>query len=180
MNKTPVEEQREIILHAIGECIPTWAMVERGLTVLYCECVGSPVGSPNLWLHAAVFDSVISIDARLQMVETALELRSGVILTSPRQMSPQYLLDWGALRKKIRKKYDKRNEVAHSDISQRGTVVRLLAFPTLTTGALDGNQKLLNLDQLRDRRQMFERLSGEIVQFRDQVRAALPPLPISL
>jgi len=59
-------------------------------------------------------------------------------------------------------------------------MVRVLAYPTLTTGALGGNQKLLSIEQLRERIKLFEQLSGEIVTFTDQVRAALPPLPISL
>jgi hypothetical protein len=60
------------------------------------------------------------------------------------------------------------------------TMVRVLAYPTLTTGALGGNQKLLSIEQLRERIKLFEQLSGEIVTFTDQVRAALLPLPISL
>ena len=181
----PVDQEVANLRQAIGECITTWAMIERGLTVLYCECVGSPVGSPNLWLHASIFDSVISIDTRLDMLERALELRTGGVLTAKRATSPQYLSDWKRLRNQIRKKYDKRNEVAHCDISQRGmedgsTMVRVLAYPTLTTGALGGNQKLLSIEQLRERIKLFEQLSGEIVTFTDQVRAALPPLPISL
>jgi hypothetical protein len=97
----------------------------------------------------------------------------------------QYLSDWKRLRSQIRKKYDKRNEVAHSDISKRGmddasTLVRLLAFPTLTSGALGGNQKLLSIEHLRERIKLFEQLSGEISTFTDQVGGALPPPPISL
>jgi hypothetical protein len=76
----PVDQQVANLRQAIGECITTWAMIERGLTVLYCECVGSPVGSPNLWLHASIFASVISIDTRLDMLERALELRTRGVL----------------------------------------------------------------------------------------------------
>jgi hypothetical protein len=177
------EQERDAIIRLIGECITTWSMVERGLTLLYCECVGSPVGSPDLWLHASIFDSVISIDARLAMVQTAL-LGGVRRLTRPRSEPVPYLSEWKELRKKIRKKYDKRNEVAHSDITQRGMedgsqMVRLLAFPTLTTGALGVNQTLLSIGQLRDRIKEFEKLSGEISAFRDQVRASLARPPKS-
>jgi hypothetical protein len=53
------------------------------------------------------------------LVEAALELRSRRLL-KPKATSPQQLLDWKMLKSKIRKKYDKRNEVARSDISRRG------------------------------------------------------------
>ena len=178
-----VEEQRANLLRAVGECITTWAAVERSLSALYCECVGSPIGAPDFWLHASIFDSVISIDTRLDMIQAALERNSGTL--KPKAKRAQHLLDWKKLRAKIRRKYTKRNEVAHSDVSQSmdkdgSTLVRLLAYPTLTTGGLDGNQTFLDVKQLRERTTVFDNLGGEIGVFRDRTRAVLTRLPKSL
>lgn len=171
-SETP-EQQRAAIALAIGQCITTWAAVERALTLLYTDCVGCGVGTPEFTSHAAIFNSVISIDARLDMIEAALRTRRTGFLNS-----------WKTLRDKVGKRYKKRNEVAHSDIAQTGMqdgsqLVRLLVFPTLTTGVHGGPTKLLRLAELRDRRKSFERLSNEVISFRDQVRAAPAPPPKS-
>jgi hypothetical protein len=176
MATTP-DIERDNLIRGIGECIVTWAMVERGLTVLYCECVGFPVGDPDFWLHASVFDTVISIDTRLTMVQSALGAKS-TRLTTP-EMTTSQVMAWKKLRKKIRKGYDKRNQVAHSDVTQRGMedgsqLVRLLPFPTLSTGSFASDQKSLNVEDLRERKREFEQLSGEIMKFREQIRAVTP------
>ncbi len=184
---TDPKEDHALITQLVGECIMAWAMVERALTVLYGECVGSPVGPPEFWLHASIFDAVISIDARLDMIETALEFQADMLLKAGLKTTTKWqpiLADWIPLRKRVRKKYDKRNEVAHSDITQTRAasgkqVVRLLAFPTLTTGALGGKQKLLDTDQLSERIAAFGDLSGEVMHFQRRVGVTLGRLPES-
>jgi hypothetical protein len=171
-----VQQERHNITHAVGECIMTWATVEIGLTVLYCECIGSGIGAKDFWLHASIFDSVISIDARLKMISTSLEWNGGRFFHQAKP-APEYLKEWTKLRDNIRKKYDKRNEIAHSDLTQRGMedgsqLVRLAAFPTLTNGAVVKRKTLLNLNELYQRKAQFENLSGDIIRFRDRVSAA--------
>ena len=155
-------------------------MVERGLSVLYCECVDFGPGTKKFGLHTAIFDSVISIDARLDMIEASLKWRSG-LLHDPKAPLPDYLVEWKPLRSKIRRKYDKRNEIAHSDIIHRGMedgsqLVRLAPFPTITNTTF---KTLLSMDELRERNAIFEKLAGEINRFRDRIRAiqAIPPKP---
>jgi hypothetical protein len=169
------EQQRAAFTQAVGECIMTWAMVERCLTVLYCECIGCPPGSPNFPLQASIFDTVISIDARLAMLQTALEPQSRRLMKPNPTLMPLFSEWKTTLRKKIRKNYDKRNEVAHSDIEQTGMadgsqLVRLATFTTLTKGMLSSGQTLLSIDQLHARAEEFKKLSGEIVNFMGRVR----------
>lgn len=173
----PVAEQIHNLTHAVGVCIMTWAMVERGLTVLYCECIDSGVGSKNFMLNASTFESVISIDARLDMVGATLKWKSGLFFVA-HVPAPDYIGEWKSLRNQIRDKYVKRNELAHSDIIQRGqedgsTLVRLAPFPTVSNVMY---KTLLSLDQLRERNTLFEKLSADIGNFRDRIRT-IPTLP---
>lgn len=162
----------------------TWAMVERDIALLYCECMGAGVGlgsGKSFGLHAAIFDSVISIDARLDMISAALKWRSGILFDSTIS-SPDYVIEWKSLRGKIRKKYDKRNEIAHSDIIQRGMdngsqLVRLAPFPTFTNTTF---KTLLSLAELREREKIFSKLACDIVTFIDRIRALPKQPPISL
>lgn len=181
------EKERTTITQLIGECIMAWAHVERVLTILYSECVGAPPVHRDFWLHAGVFESVISIDTRMDMIETALRCQEFKFLKakrSRRSASWKAIWDeWKPLRTRIRKKYNKRNEIAHSDISDRDISmsrrVRLLAFPTLTRGQFGNEPTLLDSGQLKDRKEAFGRLAAEIVEFRLCVALALKRLPES-
>lgn len=181
----PVEE-RQTITWLVGECIMQWATVERTLTMLYGTSLGRPLGPPSAWLHASVFDSVISIDTRLDMIAAALSFQAGQLLkTDAEDLAAKWLpiLDeWKSLRKKVRKKYNKRNEVAHSDITQMGgeageQIVRLHAFPTLTSGSFGWNKQLLSASELQERASAFRILGAEIMSFQFRVGAALGQFP---
>jgi hypothetical protein len=183
MANDPAEERR-IIAQALGECIIGWAAVEKGLSILYGECVGAFATSAKFWLHASIFDSVISIDARLDMIETALNYRSSEILKDKpdrhKMLWEPLLVEWKRVRTRVRKKYDKRNEIAHSEIIHRGMqdgsqMTRLLAFPTLTKFSLGQNQKLLSVQQLEERLAAFREVSNEVVVFQNKLARLLRP-----
>jgi hypothetical protein len=170
-----VEQDRHNLTHAVGECIMAWAAVERSLAVLYCECVEFPPGTARFNLHTAVFDIVVSIDARLGMVGAALTWRSGAHLRN-RKTTPNYLTEWSALRQKIRDSYVLRNGIAHSDIAQRGLkngkqMVMLVSFPTIT----NATKTALTLVQIKERQREFEKLAGRIIEFKNRIKTV--PLP---
>ena len=173
------EQERHDITHAVGECLMTWAMVERDISILYCECFGDS-HKAGAGIHFAVFDSVISIDARMAMIAAALKWNAALDV-APINPFTAFLAEWEILRKTIRKKYNKRNEVAHSDIiqypgSDGAQVVELAPFPTFTNSAF---QTKLSHRQLMERKNAFAALAREIVEFSDSIRAAQALLPRS-
>jgi hypothetical protein len=166
----PLEQQVHNLTHAVGECILAWSQVERGICLMYCELIGHGPGARTFSMHAAIFDSVISIDARLDMIETAIFQRIGTIVPV-----------WNKLRNKVRDGYDRRNQMAHSDIIQSGlkgkpVAVRILSFPTFTNGN-SPNKALFDLRQIRERREKFEQLSGEVIKVTRRLLEALAPPP---
>jgi hypothetical protein len=182
MVEPDTKAQEDEIMRAVGECITEWAAVERCLALLYCECVGDGMAAGNqpkpLSQHIAVFDAVVSIDARLDMIQAALRWRSG-LLFDPSLTPPPYMDEWKSLRSRIRKKYVMRSELAHSEIARTGRegkppLVWLKPFPTITSAF---SKAMLTLDALAQRKELFEKLSGEIFTFQGSIRATpmIPP-----
>ena len=178
-------EKRRLILQRVGECIMAWSTVEWNITLLYGECIGQAVTeAPGNWLHASVVDSVVSLDARLDMVEAALEFHAyGGFEEHGAEHVEKWkptLTEWTSLRAQIRKRYKKRSAVAHSTISQANTGdgprIGLVPFPTLS-GLQRNNGAMLSADQLQERARLFEGLCNRIQAFIHQVRAALGKPP---
>src|SRR4051812_34592953 len=109
MGGNPAEERRTL-MQMVGECIMGWSTVEWNLTSLYGESVGSPLGPATAWLQASIFDSVVSLDARLDMIGAALDYQSGrhrghFFSPTPPEHEARWrpvLEAWGPLRNRIR------------------------------------------------------------------------------
>ncbi len=161
---------------AVGECLMTWAMVERDLSLVYNDCLNSTTGPiTNIGIHVAVFDAVISIDARMGMIAAAINWKanSEEIAANP---FIELKTEWEHIRKRVRKGYNKRNEVAHSDIIQWADdngvqVVRLAPFPTFTNGTFIIR---LSHKELMERKSSFEVMARELMKFSDRIREAQP------
>jgi hypothetical protein len=154
-----IQDAHAAIAQAIGECLVEWALVEQVLTTVYCECVGDSADAITAGLSYAVFDSVISIAARLSMIDAALTHKN---LLSPR---------WVKLKQTVRDKYNLRSAVAHCDIVEiqergGGTAIRLNPFPTLSKI----NASHLKLDALIERKNIFTNLALELENFRVHLR----------
>lgn len=161
MDKTAKDRQE--MLQAIGECIMAWSAVERALTVAYCSLIDSGPGTDDFILHANIFDGVISLDARLQMIESAVTARSGLV-TNPKIEPPDHVKNWTTLRKKVRKSYTLRNGVAHSDLIQTGLEdggqkVELFAFPTISNIF---SMTKISIGDMKERSKRFEKLCEDI------------------
>jgi hypothetical protein len=174
------EKERAKLTHLVGECIMAWSGVEKSLTVLYCECLGVTTFGligPEFWLHTWIFDSVISIDARLDMIEAALGFQRGKLDTDPAFANSPWrpVFDrWSPMRAKIRKRYNKRNEIAHSEIVATDTDgLRLKPYPTLSS--MWGTGTLLDAGQLEERRGKFVELGFEIMKFKTDLMLVREP-----
>jgi hypothetical protein len=55
-----IKTQQEQIMIAVGECIVTWSMVERGITLVFCECMDGQFKGGDSWINAVVFEAVVS------------------------------------------------------------------------------------------------------------------------
>lgn len=178
MPRQDIERERREIRELVGQCIMAWSMVERAICALYTQCVDAPPGGPApYWLHAAIFDTVISIDARLDMIEAAIRMQGSRHFSDDLEI---VLSEWTGLKNRLRKRYKRRNEIAHSDIAQGYSRdgkqdARLLVFPTLT-----GATKFLNSSELRLRASLFEQLAQDVMKFESRIASALRRPPVFL
>jgi hypothetical protein len=148
-------------------------MVERNLSSLYNDCVTHATGpTSNLGIHIAVFDAVISLDARISMIRAAIQWKATSSGDKSNPLS-SFVDEWNVLAKAIRKRYTKRNEIAHSDIVQWGDkagkiVVNLAPFPTFSN-SLDNR---LSLKELAERQRSFVVIAQRIDDFTRRIRSA--------
>ena len=173
-----IAEQQAAIFQAVGECISAWAMVERNLSILYNDCITHATGSTsNLGIHISVFDAVISLDARISMIRAVIKWKAN---SNGDKNNPllAFVDEWNVLAKAVRKRYTKRNEIAHSDIVQwkdnaGNSIVNLAPFPTFSNN-LDNR---LGLKELAERQSSFAIIAQRINDFIRRIRAAQAQLP---
>lgn len=179
-HETPeaVENARREIAELAGLCIMAWAAVERGLSLIYSECIGAGGGKQGDLLHISVFDSVIALQARRDMIKAALEWHrrraNWQKNSDARVHCDDVCTEWHKLSEIIKKQYEKRNQIAHSDISQTGLEgggqrVGLQPYPTITYPFGKQADLFLSAQQLRMRIVEFEGITGRIVEFRNRV-----------
>jgi len=165
------ERNAEDLSHAIGECLMAWSEVEWNLCLLYCECVSPKKGKFfNPDPHAAIFDSVISIDARMDMVRAIIDWK--ISSNEAPKLKVDSAAAWKILRAKIRKKYSKRNEVAHSSAvqySDKDGRQKVELQPFSTYSSFSSKSNFLTLDDLRERKRSFRLLAMEVSAFRNQL-----------
>jgi hypothetical protein len=167
-----LEQQRHNLTHAIGECILAWAKVEQTIACIFgCTLLS------ELFHVTRIFDSVISFDARRNMVEASLDVLAE---QEDSKLTRDHLSKWKKLSDKSRKAYVKRNEIAHCDLKEltsqnKVVAVELLGFSTLTRDFLQA--PTLDLKQLRERRNSFIDLANELWDFLEELErlVKLPP-----
>jgi hypothetical protein len=166
-----IEQDSHDIMHAVGECLMEWSMVELNICILYSECVSPRKGKfHNPGPHAFIFDSVISIDARMDMIKAIIQWRETT--NGHALLVPDCTKSWTRLREKIKTHYKKRHEVAHSSIIQymnKGGEHIVALAPFATMSSVSSTSKRLTLKELQERKRLFKVLSMEISSFRTRI-----------
>ena len=85
-------------MYHIGSAMSLWQLVESELGHIFCTLVG-PFTAAN-----AVYNSVMNLNIRLDMVNAALQARV---------TDADILAEWGTLCRSIKTKSEKRNKIAH-------------------------------------------------------------------
>lgn len=147
---------------AVGECLLNWATTELYLHMLFREVHGGdPVVASTIW------NTVISMDARITTLQRLLEKRFG---NSERWEDILLILE------EARRRYKQRNEIAHATLLLEGGVKpRLEPFFDLTAPL----KKQLTIEELRERAEQFLTLA-QAITWLHRGRLDLPSTPQAL
>jgi hypothetical protein len=171
---TPDSDQIGDFYVRLGMAIAAWQFVEADLVHVYSASVKS-------WGHdaiAASFHVPTSFRVRLNMTDEAVG-RAGL---------PVNLVDeWKALYKRLRKKGDRRNDIAHSVViwqpqrKDRNKHLFLAASPSdPTRSATEFHDKdIITQNDLDNLISAFSKLGNDVTKFYRKVYASLMPPPTS-
>ncbi|HUY68245.1 MAG TPA: hypothetical protein VMV79_02975 [Alphaproteobacteria bacterium] len=154
--------QKEFLM-AIGECLTTWATVELYLSMLFSQITGMK----NL-IGFAVWDSVISFEAKLNALNAAFNIAI---------QDDDLKSIWGELGNRISKKHKKRNEIVHSTLVNVDNVSKLVPYFVIGKQAKNG----LSPKEIVERTQSFQELAAAIYWFIQRaafLKEGVPKVPL--
>lgn len=158
MDKFTIDESEHFgLLSAIAGALAAWSKVEMKLALLF----GIISTIPDRAKANAVFDAVVSFDARLAICDRLMPLQ---------QFSELELEMWARMSAKLRKSYKKRHEVAHftlgfDDIAKDG-FNKPLIMPYFTWEKwLSRNAPTLDRSQVEERLQKFTEIEAAVQWF---------------
>jgi hypothetical protein len=118
LTKARVAQDKLNMMAAVGYALTKWGAVEDSMARLF----GAAIGSARPYVCAEVFFSVVSIEARLDMLDAAMQSRFAADQT--------VLTNWTNIKNRIGKRKKRRNEIAHGQvISYFSPDLRLMESP---------------------------------------------------
>ncbi|KCZ57882.1 hypothetical protein HY36_11945 [Hyphomonas atlantica] len=155
------------LLLEVGRCLDVWSVVELNLAAIFSYLYVPTCEPPHARVAIrAPFDAVVSFDARLTMLDTAV-VNSPIANSLVRER-------WPALSNRLSKKYKKRHEVAHFSITRTknpDAPATLQPFSTFTAHYHEQARTPLTLANLIQRRDSFCRLADETAAYVDYLRS---------
>lgn len=152
----------------VGECLHAWGKVEIEVSQLFMIVHAAKWDDFTHPLRAA-FESVVALDARLDMIMASVKAIDGL-----RDAYPPH---FKSLRKKTLALYRKRHEIAHFVLIGRkdGDALQHRIKPFFTWAAFqnDTGRAELDIKQIRERKAAFFALAERFVHHRQHVGAAL-------
>jgi hypothetical protein len=167
-----MKEDSQEYFAAVGRALSTWSVVEQHLTTMFHALAGIRDMAKSL----AIFDTIISLETRLDVIDALMELEN---------LSPLELETWNRCSARITKLHKKRHELAHFTlvaIASNNNVEKIRLSPfhsfrrivTQTTTYLD-------LGQLKEREEKFYELAQTVPWFFSEIqknRGLLPSNPM--
>jgi hypothetical protein len=149
------DPHRDPIYLAVGRGIEKWSWVETNLAML----LEGLVRARRRGLLGPAYHAVINFKDKLRVVDEVAQ----------RTLKGKRLETWSKLRKRISKKADKRNEIAHAAIVLHGNVApleaRLHPYWSITKGVVAVKGEGLTARDLEQRAVIFTALSVDILDF---------------
>ena len=161
-----IKNESEIMddfLNALGAALLAWQRVENNLFLIFNFLAG-PHKKPAVL--SAIYYSGVNLMPRLKMVNATAEV---VLKDNP------YLQEWKKLHKKILKRADNRNSLAHFGLvrHKNGEKIKLFLKPSLFNVNADHNLEY-DVKQIDKWRLSFIDLSSDLSKFLDNLPANLP------
>lgn len=137
-------DSKNDLLLAAGNALHAWSGVELALAWLF-EILSD---INNQGKSHAIFDAIVSFDARLNVVDAVMTMET--ISDLDREV-------WNKLVARLEKKYKKRHEIAHFNISSNASGISLSPFLTQGT-ILRGEKRSLSTAEINERAVSFNGL----------------------
>ena len=152
----PTDASRDPYYLAVGRCLEKWAWVETNLALLMMGLMRHRRGN----LVGAAFHSAVSFRAKLKMVDAIAQ----------QTLAGQWLQNWDKLRDRIRRRSEKRNQIAHFHLMGHGKPtapleMRLHPYWSITRNLPAPKNEGLTAEQLHQRADLFTELSFEVLEF---------------
>jgi hypothetical protein len=159
-------------LQAFARALLAWQAIEECMYRIFASLASA---RDPLALSAA-YHAVISLDARLDMIGAAANVR----LAKGRKRKVM-LAEWGPLAKKIRERSKRRNDLAHNgmvkDLDHAGRVSYVLGPGFVARYASGKERKTYSVGEINDFRASFVRLSSALDDFALRLFVILRPSP---
>jgi hypothetical protein len=159
-------DPRLIVLSQVGLCLNAWSQVETGMGIVF----GGVSGMDNYRNACTIFDAILSFDARIAVLDTAVRIETTFLDQEDREI-------WAALSARLRKLYKRRHEVAHFSVDY-GTMIDkpgIRPFFSWNKHAKD-EAKFLSLKEMQELSDRFTEASTAIHWFNNVAqRKRLPP-----
>lgn len=160
------EEHEKEFLETVARSILEWQYVENNLFHIF----SSLIRGRDHHLVSAAFHSVISLNARLGMIDAAAQLA----------LAATVLLDeWNRLEKAVRAHMKKRNALVHFQVMgnippEADGPVTLRLTPSIFDVRINRKRPEYDLKQIEDFGRSFDKLASELDQFCKRLLASLP------
>jgi len=153
---TRLQQERDAMHQAIGECLTAWAMVELALQVMFRRAMSvDPKVSHAIWSAPRAFE------IRLNMLTAAVQ-------NSP--AAAGWHADWSLVHNYIVNRVKRRNEIAHGTlVSESGKGLRVQPYLNLAETSVS-----IDIQEIRRRTTQFNALYHLIVRL-DFARHPAPP-----
>jgi Protein of unknown function (DUF3892) len=110
----PLNAQRAMLANAIGECLMSWAAVERQLHHAFVHELVRQSRNKNRWVVAkSIWSTIISFEARLRMIDGAINAN---LHMNNSKRAVRLKKDWRLLYNYIGRMSGLRNEIAHGEM----------------------------------------------------------------
>ena len=163
------EDDFSAIYLAVGVAITRWQLVEGALTQLFIVLLRAKANAAS-----AAFNSVLSFRTKVDMVRKAAVV----------QLKDTLLDECMSLCKRLDKKANKRNQLAHFMVVQdapqdKPLDIKQYLTPTVFDAARrlrrKGKPPMLDAKDIRQRAKGFDDLSRQVLEFSEKVKKALAP-----
>ena len=154
------EEEKTAFFAAFGQALDAWTSVEAHLYLIFLGCV-SPAEHR---VAAAIYYATTGFGTKLEITHAAIKVAL--------EGRPE-LAEWEQLREGARKKYIKRNELAHCDVlsdrnraeGKRFLLVDSMLDPLRRTNGTFLVEVGLGINELNGRREVFFKLAHQLRNF---------------